>query len=218
MLKDTMISIIIPYRDRENHLKRFLTYTQRFLERSKLTAEIIVVEQSGKEPFNRGKLLNVGFKQAKYDTVIMQDVDMLPDYASYRPRCGATHLAGKASQFGRKMPFKEYFGGVTMFDKDSFISANGFPNNYWGWGAEDDEILRRCKSENIEIRWMPFRFTSLPHAHNKVEETHKKNLILFDAKECYKNNGLTTLEYKIIGHSEYIKSPTLTVHYFMAEI
>jgi hypothetical protein len=23
-------------------------------------------------------------------------------------------------------------------------AINGYPNNYWGWGGEDDEMMRRC--------------------------------------------------------------------------
>jgi hypothetical protein len=25
-------------------------------------------------------------------------------------------------------------------------AINGYPNNYWGWGGEDDEMMRRCRT------------------------------------------------------------------------
>ena len=40
----------------------------------------------------------------------------------------------------------DYFGGIANWTGPDFERINGFPNNYWGWGGEDDEMMRRCKS------------------------------------------------------------------------
>lgn len=29
---------------------------------------------------------------------------------------------------------------------------NGYPNNFWGWGGEDDEMNKRC--ETTKIKWV----------------------------------------------------------------
>ena len=35
-------------------------------------------------------------------------------------------------------------GGIASWSEGDFDRINGFPNNYWGWGGEDDEMYRRC--------------------------------------------------------------------------
>ena len=44
-----------------------------------------------------------------------------------------------------------YFGGITSFSASQFRQINGFPNNFWGWGGEDDELYKRTKKVEIEF-------------------------------------------------------------------
>lgn len=39
-----------------------------------------------------------------------------------------------------RLPYKMYFGGVSALTPLHYLKMNGFPNNYWGWGGEDDDI------------------------------------------------------------------------------
>lgn len=39
-----------------------------------------------------------------------------------------------------RLPYKMYFGGVSALTPTHYLKMNGFPNNYWGWGGEDDDI------------------------------------------------------------------------------
>lgn len=43
----------------------------------------------------------------------------------------------------RRLPYAGYFGGVSGLSKSQFLKINGFPNEYWGWGGEDDDIFNR---------------------------------------------------------------------------
>ena len=77
------VAIIVPYRDRPEHLRIFLHHLHPVLQRQQLDYRIIVVEQSPEEDFNRAALLNIGFTEAmKYDDyvcLVMHDVDLLPE-------------------------------------------------------------------------------------------------------------------------------------------
>lgn len=42
-----------------------------------------------------------------------------------------------------RLPYASYFGGVSGLSKAQFLRINGFPNEYWGWGGEDDDIFNR---------------------------------------------------------------------------
>lgn len=75
------LAIIVPYRNRPKQLEKFKTYLKQYLENRGYEYFIIVVEQADDKSFNRGKLLNVGFKEAvrrRCDYVVFHDVDMLP--------------------------------------------------------------------------------------------------------------------------------------------
>ena len=55
------LAIIVPYRDREEHLARFVPHMDKFLSDKEIDYKIFVVEQGNDRPFNRGWLINVGY-------------------------------------------------------------------------------------------------------------------------------------------------------------
>lgn len=145
--------VIVPYRDREEHLKQFIPYIHKVLDEQKIEHSVLVVEQDHGELFNRGLLLNIGFKEyaCNFDYVCFHDVDMIGlsiDYSySDIPLCLLRHR----SKFANVYP--EYFGGITIFPTKIFETINGFSNNYWGWGCEDDDLRLRCIKSNIAISY-----------------------------------------------------------------
>ena len=148
------IGIVVPYRNRREHLNHFIPTITSHLKNQKIDYEVIIVEQADDKPFNRGKLLNIGVERAKKlkcNYVALHDVDMLPhedvDYSIVdRP----THLATKftSDHKEKRVIFDGYFGGVTLFPIMDYYKVNGYSNEYWGWGYEDDDLLFRCK-ENL---------------------------------------------------------------------
>jgi hypothetical protein len=116
---------------------------------------LIIIEQADDKPFNRGKLLNIGALKAKElgcDYIALHDVDMLPIDVDYswvdRPTHLATHFTSDVGE--KRELFDTYFGGVTLFPTSHFFEINGYSNNYWGWGYEDDDLLFRCKESFID--------------------------------------------------------------------
>jgi len=146
------LGIIVPYRDRPQQLKRFVSHMEDYLK--DMEYEIFIVEQSDDKPFNRGKLLNVGFKSAcdkGCDYFVFHDVDMLPEDVDYSYSDKPLHLATHLQEHDYETTFFDYFGGVTMFNKEDFKTINGFSNEYWGWGFEDDDLLVRCLQSDLEL-------------------------------------------------------------------
>jgi len=157
ILVKNKIGIIVPFRKREEHLSIFLPKIESHLKKQKIDYEIFVVEQTDDKPFNRGALLNIGVDRAiKHDCnyVALHDVDMIPtkdvDYSYVdRPTHLATNFISKEGE--KRVIFDTYFGGVTLFSIFDYLKVNGYSNNYWGWGYEDDDLLFRCKENFMDI-------------------------------------------------------------------
>lgn len=152
------LGIIVPYRNRPEHLKEFKKNITRYFRRNpEIDYRIIIVQQDNAKLFNRGMLLNIGFTYAKKQRcnyVVFHDVDMLPIYADYTPTNHPIHLATNFEFENRednRTIFDQYFGGVTMFPSDDFEKIDGYSNKYWGWGYEDDDLFLRCKIHNIPL-------------------------------------------------------------------
>lgn len=193
-------AFVIPYRDRKAHLDQFLPALESYM---KVPYEVFVIEQDNNLPFNRAMLINIGFQiMSPYcDYMISHDVDMLPVTADYSPSAAA-HLATQCSQFGYKMPYPAYFGGVNVFSKEVFQDINGFSNKFWGWGAEDDDLLQRVHNRGHKIESRGCRFESLSHDRNINPILHRANvsrLRMHGSKFQQFSDGLSSLKYDITG-------------------
>jgi len=155
--KEHKLGIIVPYRDRFDQLINFKTKIIEYFKNINISYELIIIEQDDVKLFNRGMLLNIGFKYAlKYncDYVVFHDIDMIPIDVDYSYSDMPLHLS---TDFvcddvnDKRISFDEYFGGVTMFPVEVFNQINGYSNNYWGWGFEDDDLLLRCKTNNVKL-------------------------------------------------------------------
>ncbi|CAE7535625.1 bre-4 [Symbiodinium pilosum] len=155
------IAVVVPFRDqmplqdRCRQLSQFLEHMRSFL--TGVPHVIVVVEQSqdGRK-FNRGQLLNVGFRVAAevlptmeafitHDVDLLPSRDMLPVYMRPPPELHAVHLAS----VWEKYSYKSFLGGVLSFRPKDFERINGYPNDYWGWGLEDDQLGLRMAHNGV---------------------------------------------------------------------
>ena len=179
--------IIVPYRNRPDHLRQFVKHYNAKLP----DVTIVICEQGNDLPFNRGWLLNCGFDFYKNCSsyFAFHDVDMLCNssniqYAYSYPE-QPRHIATACSQFRYKMPYANYCGGVMLINKQDFIKCNGYSNQYNGWGCEDDDFYKRMINAGLTVEHMPnIRFKSLPHSRKWNQQT-------YDVNKAHLNNGTT---------------------------
>jgi hypothetical protein len=187
------MTIVIPYRDRENHLTKFRSYMQpRYPD-----ARIVVIEQTVGKPFNRGKLLNIGVLEFPADYYALHDVDMLPVTADYSFPLVPTLLATKAQQFNYKMPYEGYFGGVVVISDKHMKQCNGFDNDFWGWGAEDDNFRARILATVGKVDYREGVYNSLPHPRKWDAAQHQRNVKRWRMGGD-PDNGLSSCQYTVV--------------------
>lgn len=202
------LGLIVPYRDRAEHIRQFLPYMLSYLAKQGVVATIYVVEQEDGTAFNRAKLLNIGVLEAEVDRdyFVMHDVDMIPVDVDYSYAAAPTHLAAAASQFNYSLPFPKYFGGITLFSREVLEAVNGYSNQYWGWGYEDDDMAWRCAFAGYSLqRRFPGRVESIWHetVRDKDRDLNREQLHAQYANKVSRNSdGLDTCQYSVIHRDE----------------
>ncbi|CAL8320796.1 unnamed protein product [Boreogadus saida] len=202
------VAVIIPYRNRKDHLKHWLYYLHPILKRQQVDYGVYVINQHGEGTFNRAKLLNVGYveslKEYAYDCFVFSDVDLVPmdDRNLYRCHGEPRHMAVAMDKFGFQMPYKNYFGGVVALSRVQYMRINGFPNNYWGWGAEDDDMHKRITLKGMAVSRPDSRLgmykmvRHLRDTHNEVNPQNPGQL--HNTAKTMNSDGINSLIYSLI--------------------
>lgn len=209
------LGIIVPYRDREEHLNIFIPYMFHFLKKHcSSDFNLFIINQHDSEPFNRGKLINVGYERVKhmFDYMVIHDVDTLPLSSNYNYDKNVIHLIPKFYQDnsnGTLNTYKNLVSGAVKITNDNFEKANGFSNNYWGWGEEDIDFSIRLKKAGLGMYHYKSsdndlgEYLCLSHNRNIVKHNYDMNKTLRINEETdisdYKSEGLNTLEYDLVS-------------------
>lgn len=208
------VAIIVPYRDREQHLPVFLKNLHPFLMKQQIEYGVYIVEQAAGSQFNRASLMNVGFvealKQRNWDCMVFHDVDLLPmdDRNLYTCPDQPRHMSVAVDTFGFKLPYTSIFGGVSAMTVKQFRTVNGFSNSFWGWGGEDDDMSNRLKHVGFHIARYPIniaRYTML--SHKKEKANPKRYEKLNTGSKRFDSDGLNSLHYRLIN---LIRKPLYT--------
>ncbi|XP_078738637.1 beta-1,4-galactosyltransferase 3 [Lampetra fluviatilis] len=211
-------AVVVPHRNREHHLRHLLYYLHPVLQRQQLHYTIYVVHQAGNETFNRAKLMNVGFREAMADDewscVFYHDVDLVPenDHNSYTCDTNPKHVSAAMDKFKYRLPYLRYFGGVSALSPEHYLKMNGFPNTYWGWGGEDDDIAHRVTLAKMKIVRPPMsvaRYKMVKHrADQGNEENPHRFTLLAHTRRMWNMDGMNTLSYRLLSRAA--RSPLYT--------
>ena len=215
------LGIIIPYRDREAHLKKMLPHTVSFFRRNTdIEPLFVLAEQVDDLPFNRGAIVNHAYAACAgmIDYVCFHDVDYMPMWADYtepnlpsrivwygmdkRPVGHGTDRAVCAQRYG--------LAAVAVMRKWHFEACNGYSNTYWGWGYEDTDLAKRLESVGIPLGYKDGTFIALDHDSNGYDangesEASKANAERFKHR-VYPDmvDGLSTLGATVVSIQQHI--------------
>ncbi|KAK3872512.1 hypothetical protein Pcinc_022409 [Petrolisthes cinctipes] len=197
--------LIVPYRNRSDHLQQFLTYMHPFLQRQQLSYRIVVVEQSKEKSFNRAKLFNIGFVESQkvakeVECFIFHDVDLLPrhDHNIYSCTHNPRHMYSAVDVFRYHLPYREIMGGVVALQRSHIVAMNGFSNRFYGWGAEDDDLAQRIHQKGFTLtRFDPAVASYVTLSHQSETPAQDRFITLSQAKENMKKDGLNSLNYEV---------------------
>lgn len=182
--KQGIPAILVPYRDTptKERSPQLHTFVEHFSKAPWKDFPVYVIEQSeDNRAFNRGALLNVGARVAKkHSHFILHDVDLLPNesllpYYTMIP----DHPIHIGTVWRTKYTSERFLGGILSISVKDFERVNGYPNQFWGWGGEDDVLRNRLITAKIPVYrpTLSSGITELPHTQ-AVANPHKRRLVL----------------------------------------
>ena len=204
--------IIIPYRNRPDQLNNYIDVTYKIINNYLPNTFFLIVEQSEEKAFNRGKLINVGFKEfgGLCYYIITHDIDIIPKKSTVMEIYSKKK---KNKIIGIYTSECDTLGGIVKIPNNIYKKINGFPNNYWGWGAEDKALQNRSEYYDINIEKniksnSPYKnnyfdFLKDTNDRKKINLNEKtkfeynifKKLSYTDKKKIIQNDGLSNLNY-----------------------
>jgi beta-1,4-galactosyltransferase 1 len=203
------LNFIIPYRSCNNQVFRKQELENLILNINQLTEinksfkfNIYIIEQYNTDLFNRGALLNIGFIESynhhyndeciyiHCNTDYHIPIDILPNIFNKKPN-GFIDIHGFPSAT---------LGGFVLFDAQSYISSNGFPNNIYGWGGEDWGIWKRILKRKIHVSRPPQLYNKwIIENENHPRDRSNNRMNSYKAKNIddILSNGLNTTSYMV---------------------
>eukprot|EP00208_Stichococcus_sp_RCC1054_P000423 CAMPEP_0206140268 /NCGR_PEP_ID=MMETSP1473-20131121/8849_1 /ASSEMBLY_ACC=CAM_ASM_001109 /TAXON_ID=1461547 /ORGANISM="Stichococcus sp, Strain RCC1054" /LENGTH=205 /DNA_ID=CAMNT_0053534361 /DNA_START=401 /DNA_END=1018 /DNA_ORIENTATION=- len=140
------------------------------------------MEQAPGLHFNRGALLNAAalfLVDSSYDCLVFHDVDTVcssNDNVAYRCPKGVAPLHLTPPGLHPRDDFPEFLGGNIVFTQEQFRIVNGFQHSFWGWGKEDNNMVRRLQLHHmwpperpaVQVREKDFYWVHLGHEREKA--------------------------------------------------
>jgi hypothetical protein len=225
------IAIVTIYRNDSGNTrlrqKRLFLYWINKLLNNICNYDIITVEQSSGDLFNIGKLKNIGFdylvnkQQHNYDNVIFTDIDIIPDSDLLEYYFKITDSLNSLANFGTRYEYNDpktkFTGALVSATPEFFKKLNGYPNNFWGWGDEDVNILLRLselskplyankKGRVIDLEEINYKKKNISEKIDELNINKLRETNVYEKNVNYKNfrdNGLSNLNYDILYDNNY---------------
>ncbi|CAM9230543.1 unnamed protein product, partial [Lampetra planeri] len=143
----------------------------------------------------------------EWSCVFYHDVDLVPenDHNSYTCDTNPKHVSAAMDKFKYRLPYLRYFGGVSALSPEHYLKMNGFPNTYWGWGGEDDDIAHRVTLAKMKIVRPPMsvaRYKMVKHrADQGNEENPHRFTLLAHTRRMWNMDGMNTLSYRLLSRA-----------------
>lgn len=216
------ILIVVPYRNRENHLIDFLKFTPSYFTNQNITFDILISELENIGDWNAGLCCNsvINFDIGeKYEYIYIHHVDVFPLNGDwFFPEVN-------------EILFNLGDYGSCIMKYDYFFDVGGYSNNFWGWGYEDDCLYRRLLYNNYKLVDLDYRilFQTKNQNHERtIDKINEKNSLsiidndfifgnkynkridgVYDTNKCALTHGLIKIDDNIYKHSirPLIKSP-----------
>lgn len=215
--------ILIPYRARGENLFRkeqlclFIKHMKEYMlsEHPNIKYKLIIIEQNNDHPFNRGILLNIGFIEREKEVdehikyYIHHNCDLFPKI-HFQPKLdySFTPINEVRDIYG----YSGGIGGIAIFNRLTYLKVNGFPNDYFYWGAEDTTLQNRCKSNQIHIMRPTYNIGINEEQHSR-DGSHNCINLQKSSKDNQSNNGLTTCKYTCIQNDNSEFDQDNIIHY-----
>ena len=137
-------------------------------------------------------------------------MDYLPVWADYSYCDMPTRLIWHG--LFPRYQYPKFFGAVVLFNKQDIVKVNGYSNEYWGWGFEDEELRERCALAGLSLGARDGTFRSLAHdnvhfdADGSMTAKGEANKALFEERmknlrEVSSLDGVSSLEYQLKNSS-----------------
>ncbi|KAK6053063.1 N-acetyllactosaminide 3-alpha-galactosyltransferase [Cooperia oncophora] len=104
-----------------------------------------------------------------------------------------------------RLLYEGMFGTSSALTLDQFKKTNGFSNRYWGWGGEDDDMYKRIVFAGYKVERYNntiARYTMIKHytSQNRIPSIRQcRYKLLEHTKKDWRNDGLNTLNYKVVN-------------------
>lgn len=220
-----MFVFLTPYRAtgvqtfRRNEIIRMLDNVKTYFAKHSVELRVVIAEQNDNEKFNRGLLLNAAFLEAeKLFPEAKAFLHFNVDYTINISRPFPQELHEFTSGFiDLHRPGFPVLGAACVFDRQSYRTIGGFPNDLIGWGGDDWAIYNRIVNKRVPI----YTPTGLYNSGFVVEYNEKfavdtvnneKNMSL-STRDDSDTNGVSTCTYSYDGVGEFHDGAI--VHHFL---